>query len=129
MYTLLFNYTNSLGYDFNSDCVQNSLITTWYVDIKIEDVSVVQLPFFSGTGYSNPVLSVPSLTTWVNGLTSALDNLETYGYNYYFTNSDTVVVYNSICSENQSGITLKLNVGVDFDILCTKPTYTKSLYE
>ena len=129
LYQLLFSYTNSLGYDFNSDCVLNDLKTTWYVDIKLDDVSVVQLPFFNGVGYSNTVLSTPSLTNWVNGLTTALNTLETYGYNYYFTNNDTVVVYNSICSENQSGITLKLNVGIDFNILCSKPTYTKSLYE
>jgi hypothetical protein len=123
---LLTNYTNSLGYDLN-DCQLNTLLTTWYVDIRLDDTSVVQLPFFNGVGYSNTGLATPTSSQWDVALSTALDTLETYGYDYYLTTNNTVVVYNSICSENQTGINFKLNVGIDFNILC--PTYTKSLYE
>ena len=125
---LLTNYTDSLGYDLN-DCQLNTLVTTWYVDIRLNDTSVVRLPFFSGVGYSNTGLATPTSSQWDVALSTALDTLETYGYDYYLTTNNTVVVYNSICSENQTGINFKLNVGIDFNILCSKPTYTKSLYE
>ena len=80
---------------------------------------IIQIPFFTGVGLTIPNLSYPSTNTaWDIALTDALDELKVYGYDYYFTGNDTVVIYNNICSENDNGINLKINVGINFNILC-----------
>ena len=80
---------------------------------------IIQIPFFTGVGLITPNLSYPTTNTgWDNALNNALDELKTYGYEYYFTGNNTVVIYNSICSENDNGVNLKINVGINFNILC-----------
>jgi hypothetical protein len=115
---LLNQYLTDNGYTLN-DCLINSLNSNWYVDIRINDVMIIQIPFFTGVGLITPNLSYPTTNTgWDDALNDALDELKTYGYEYYFTGNDTVVIYNSICSENDNGVNLKINVGINFNILC-----------
>ena len=115
---LLNQYLTDNGYVLN-DCLVNSLNSQWYVDIRVNNIMIIQIPFFTGVGLTIPNLSYPSTNTaWDIALTDALDELKVYGYDYYFTGNDTVVIYNSICSENDNGINLKINVGINFNILC-----------
>ena len=125
---LSINFNGVLGYTINdylidngyqlNDCQLNSLNTEWFVDIKINNNTLVQYPFFNGVGYIDSSLSSPSTTDWDNALIAALNDLKNYGYDYYFTNNDTVVIYNLICSVSDVGLNFNLNVGINFNITC-----------
>jgi hypothetical protein len=111
------NYVDSLNKNINS-CDLNSLNTEWFVDIRVNNSILVKKSFFNGVGFGVPNVSSPSNTQWYSSLISSLDDLENYGYTYYLTDSNEVVVYNSICSESSVNLTLTLNVGINFNICC-----------
>jgi hypothetical protein len=115
---LLTNYVTANGYTLN-DCVLNSVRSEWFVDIRINDVQTITYPFFNGIGYSNPPLSSPTISQWDAALVTALDMLGDYGYDYYLTQNDTVIIYNQVCSLWEGGINFKLNVGINFEIFCS----------
>jgi hypothetical protein len=97
----------------------NALRTKWYVDISVDGVNVVLDEFFTGVGFSNPSLSSPSDNDWKIALMNSLDSLENYGYDYYLTEEDNVSIYNTICSVDDTGIDISINVGINFEILCS----------
>jgi len=111
------SYLISNGYAL-PDCNLNSINTTWYDQLLVDNVVLVQYPFFSGTGYSIEGISYPTPSTWSSGLTTAMGDLTNYGYDYYFTDNDTVVVLNNICSLVETNTNFKINVGINFNILC-----------
>jgi hypothetical protein len=118
--SVLTNYLTNNNYSLNN-CVLNTLQTQWFVDLSVNDVSVVQQYFYTGTGYSNTGLGSPSNDQWMTGLTEAMNVFQTYGYEYYTIptqNPQTLVVYNNSCSNNRSGVNFKINVGINFNILC-----------
>ena len=123
---VLNNYFATQDYTLDN-CIIGSIKSNWYVDLRLDDVIVVKQYFFHGEGGPNSYVSSPNQTQWDAALLTALDGLSNYGYDYYLTDNDTVVIYNEICSKNDEGINFKLNVGVDFTIEC--PVYVKSLYE
>jgi len=114
---VLNSYLTTNGYTLN-DCDFNGMTTKWFVDIRVDDTVVVSYPFFSGVGYSSPSYSSPTVDMWDDALSNALDSLKDYGFDYYLTNEDTVVVYNQVCSVSEQGINFKLNIGINFEILC-----------
>jgi len=116
---LLNQYLNSLGLQ-QTNCLLNSMESEWYVDIRIEGVTTVLYPFFNGFGYNNSGISYPTNSQWANAVTQAMESLENSGYGYYLTTENTVLIYNNICSLNIEGLTLELNVGVNFQIYCTQ---------
>jgi hypothetical protein len=101
-----------------TDCNLNSLSTEWFVDLRVRDITLVKKSFYFGSGYSVPNLSSPSDAQWYSALISSLDDLTNDGYDYYLTDSETVVVYNSICSESDQGLNFKLNVGINLNLCC-----------
>jgi len=113
---LLTNYLEPQGYELN-DCQLNTLKSTWYVVLSLDDVNLVQQEFFMGTGYTNTGLSSPTTAQWDAALIPALNSLDFYGFEYILNDTD-VIIYSSICSVNDSGINFKLNVGINFEILC-----------
>lgn len=120
---VLTNYLGDNGYVLD-DCVINSLQTNWYVELYIDDVLVVETPFFNGLGYLTPQLSSPSNLVWDNALTQSLNDLKNLGYDYYYFEdpsslvSSKVGVYNPICSISETGTNFKINVGININILC-----------
>jgi hypothetical protein len=114
---LLNNYLTTNGYILN-DCVANSLNTEWFVDLRFNDVPVVTESFFNGIGYNTPGLSTPTTTDWDNGLVNALDSLSSLGYSYYLTNEDTIIIYGTVCGLDLNDLNFKLNIGINFNILC-----------
>ena len=101
-----------------NDCNLNGLSTEWFVDLRLNNSVLVKKSFFNGVGYTVPSLSSPSNAQWYNALVSSLDELTNYGYDYYLTNSGTVVIYNSICSESNQGLTFTINVGINLNLCC-----------
>ena len=114
---LMTNYLDENGYILN-DCDFNGMTSEWFVDLQIDNVTVVKYPFFNGIGYSSPIYSVPTGTTYNDGLLIALESLKDYGYDYYLTTTDTVVLSNQVCTVSEQGINFKLNIGINFNILC-----------
>ena len=114
---LMTNYLTANGYNLN-DCDLNGMTSEWFVDLQINNVTVVKYPFFNGIGYSSPIYSVPTGTTYNDGLLIALESLKDYGYDYYLTTTDTVVLSNQVCTVSEQGINFKLNIGINFNILC-----------
>ena len=101
-----------------NDCNLNGLSTQWFVDLRLNNGVLVKKSFFNGVGYTVPSLSSPSNTQWYNALVSSLDELTNYGYDYYLTDSNTVVIYNSICAESNQGLTFTINVGINLNLCC-----------
>jgi hypothetical protein len=114
---LLTNYLADNGYNLN-DCDFNGMTSEWFVDLRIDDVIIVDYSFFNGIGYNSPVYSVPTISEWNSALLIGLETLKTYGYDYFLTTTDTVVLSNQVCSVSEQGINFKLNIGINFNILC-----------
>lgn len=115
---VLNSYLTSNGQTTNN-CDLNSMVTTWYVDLRINNAQLVVYPFFNGSGYNIPTFSTPSVSDWDTAIVAALEELKNFGYNYYLTSNDTVVVYNESCSIPDTTINLKINVGINFQIYCS----------
>jgi hypothetical protein len=115
---ILNNYLNNNGYELN-DCVLNTLTSEWYIELKINNVTMVQTPFFSGVTYSFVPFNAPTQTEYYNALVSSLNSLKTMGYDYYFTDNDTVVVYNQTCQTDDNGLELTIDIGINFQIYCS----------
>jgi hypothetical protein len=114
---LVNNYIESTNNNINN-CDLNSLNSEWFVDIRVNNSILVKKSFFNGVGYGVPNISSPNNTQWYSSLITSLDELESFGYTYYLTDSGNVVIYNSICSESSSSLTLTLNVGINFNLCC-----------
>jgi hypothetical protein len=114
---VLTSYLSSNGL-FLTDCQLNTLVTTWTIEILIDNQMQFYQEFFTGYGYSS-VGSTPSEQEWLNILIDGLDSLENLGYSYYLTNNEEVVVYNSNCSFNGPLSNIKINVGINFNIVCS----------
>ena len=112
LYTVLYNYLNSQGYQL-SDCLTNTLYSQWYVDVKINGTQVIQSKFFEGYGTSQ----VPTNNQWKAALLFNLSQLIDDGY-YFYVNGNTVTVYNLTCVGTTEITTLQINVGVNIDSTC-----------
>jgi hypothetical protein len=114
---ILNNYLNNNGYELN-DCLLNTLQSEWYIDLKVSGVTLVQNMFFTGNTFGIAPFNAPSQTQYDTALISALNSLKLLGYDYYFTDNNTVVVYNQLCSMDDSGLTFSIDVGINFKIYC-----------
>lgn len=112
LYTVLYNYLNSQGYQL-SNCLTNTLYSQWYVDVKINGTQVIQSKFFEGYGTSQ----VPTNNQWKAALLFNLSQLINEGY-YFYVNGNTITVYNLTCVGTTEVTTLQINVGVNIDITC-----------
>lgn len=111
------SYLDANGLTFGS-CDITTLQTTWYVNAKLDGVDIVTYPFFNGVGYNN-VLSVPTDTQWLNGIQSGFVDLQSYGLNYYIDNNYTITIYNNNCIPLSVTQNFELNVGINFNLLCS----------
>ena len=96
-----------------TNCLLNTLVSDWYVDVRLDNNILVQTKFY--TGYGN--LDVPTQQDWYDALNLYLDELYNEGLNYNLSN-DILTVSNSGCMENFTNKTLKVNIGVNININC-----------
>jgi hypothetical protein len=115
---ILNSYLTSIGQSSNT-CDLTTMSTTWFVDLRINDTQLVVYPFFNGVGYNVPPFSTPTTSDWDLAIVGAFNELKNYGYNYYLTSDNTVVVYTESCSISPTPINLKINVGINFQIYCS----------
>ena len=117
---LLNTYLQENGFSLDS-CVLNTLQTEWFAQIKLDNLTVVSIPFFNGLGYTNtPEYSFPSEEQWFIAAIEALDGLKNYGYGYTLIDGETALVKNNVCSIYEKGANVKFNIAINFDILCNK---------
>jgi hypothetical protein len=101
---------NSLN---TNDCSQNSVVTTWNVDLRVNGAVLVISPFYTGIGPFN----VPTNTEWVNALSDTLNNLLTSGYSYNIDEDiEQITVFNNNCQPNFDDF--QINIGLEFEIYC-----------
>jgi len=106
------SFLDSNGYSL-SQCIEDSVQTTWYLDLKIGTDQVILVPFYYGYGYSD----VPSNTLWRNTLITYLPNLYTYGFTYTL-NGNFLTITSLTLEPRNIGETVSLNVGMDISINC-----------
>jgi len=112
LYNVLNSYLNSQGI-LLSDCVSSTLNSFWSVDIRINNVNLVTIPFFNGFG----ITQIPNDNQWRTAVNLALSELLGYSY-YYFFVGDVVTVYNLLCPPTQNLISVDINVGINFTLEC-----------
>jgi len=94
-------------------CDANTIISDWYVDLRLDNTILVQEKFFIGYGGND----VPTNSDWINGLDEKLEYLYQDGLNY-FINGNTITIANSSCYDDFTNKRLYLNVGIDITINC-----------
>ena len=110
--TLLNNYFTSEGLN-PTDCQINSVQTTWFVDIRLNNVILTQYEFYIGVGSGQ----YPTSTQWLTALEDTFQSLQTSGYGYNIDTADSqIVVFNNNCQPNFDE--LQINVGINFDVYC-----------
>jgi hypothetical protein len=95
-----------------NDCIQNSVQTSWFVDLRIDNQVIIKEEFYSGYGYTD----VPTNTMWRNSLIESLPALYSYGFTY-FLNGNTLTITSLSCGDNRQE-TVSLNVGINISINC-----------
>ena len=96
-----------------NDCIQNSVETNWYVDLRIGDEIIIQELYYTGYGLND----VPSNRTWRNALIQYLPQLYDFGFTY-FLNGNVLTITNLTCTERNIGEILSLNSGINIGINC-----------
>jgi len=112
LYSVLNSYLSSNGLQIG-DCNTNSLYSQWFVEVKIDNVTLIQNQFFTGYGIGQ----VPTNIQWKSELVFNLSQLISFGY-YFSLNGNTVTVYKLGCAEDTIPSTLQINVGINIDIDC-----------
>jgi hypothetical protein len=105
------NMLSQSGLTLN-DCIQNSVQTEWYVDLRIDDQVIIKEEFYSGYGYTD----VPTNSMWRNSLIETLPTLYDYGFTY-FLNGNTLTITSLSCGDTRQEL-LTLNVGINISINC-----------
>jgi hypothetical protein len=96
-----------------SNCNLNSLKTTWYVDMRLENEILIQYQFYSGFGQND----VPTNTQWKDALINSLPQLTPYSLGY-FLNGTMLTITNLTMTTRNLGELLSLNVGINIEINC-----------
>lgn len=99
-----------------NDCDLNSVVSNWYVDLRLDSQILIQEQFYTGYG----MMDYPTPTELINAINDKLSTLYEYGLNYYLA-GNTLIVSNSTCYDNFTNSTLYLNIGVDLQINCSQP--------
>ncbi len=102
----------SSGYT-TSQCNLNSIVSQWYVDLRLDNNILVQEIFYTGYGAND----APSNTDWFNGLNDKLQYLYQEGLDYSI-NNNVITISNSSCMDNFTDKTIYLNIGINITIDC-----------
>jgi hypothetical protein len=101
------------GFNQNQ-CDPTSIVSTWFVECKLDNDVLVQEQFYVGYGNND----TPTNLQILNAIDDKLEGLYNYGLNYYFSGNQ-LVISNSSCYDDFTNKKLYLNIGVDIQINCT----------
>ena len=117
LYTVVTNYLDEQSINL-SGCVENTIISTWFMDIRYDNVPILQKEIYTGYGFND----VPSNNLWLTTLQTYLpDILTSYGLGVIFNidiDKPTIFIYNLGCDPNFLNKEFELNVGIQFSIRC-----------
>jgi hypothetical protein len=105
-------FLTSQGLTVN-DCIMNSLKSTWYVDLRLDNNILIQEEFYVGYGLTD----VPTNTQWKTALVNSLPELTQYSLGYYL-NGNMLTINNLTMTPMNLGELLTLNVGINIEISC-----------
>lgn len=98
-----------------TQCVLSTLVSEWYVDVRLDNTVLVQEKFY--TGYGNQ--DYPSENDWIFALNTHLEYLYQEGLNYFIDENNVLTVSNTTCYDEFTDKTLTVNVGVNIQINCS----------
>jgi hypothetical protein len=115
LYNRLNAYLSTQGLTIATCNRINTLQTTWYVDIRLNNQILVQQNFFNGVGLNG----VPSNLDWKIALINNLPRLNSNGLSYYLDiNTDKLTVRNTLCNQRFLNQNFTLNVGISINLTC-----------
>ena len=100
------------GYTTN-DCDLNSIVSEWYIDLRLDSNILVQEQFYTGYGLSD----TPSNSDWLGAANTHFQYLYQDGLNYTI-NGNTITFSNIGCSPDFTNKTITLSVGINLTINC-----------
>jgi hypothetical protein len=101
-----------------NSCDLSTLQSDWYVQLELNNVIVEKYKFFTGTGYTTPGVSYPNVSSWDLALVQSLSNLLDDGYDYYLTDTDTVILMTNNCNGNNT-TNFEIKIGINFNLICS----------
>jgi hypothetical protein len=110
---ILYQTVNDYIVSNSLTCNTNTLMTDWYIDLKIAGQLFIQEKFYSGIG----LLDVPTNLYWKQSLETYLPKLINDGFNYLIS-GDTLYISTSGCLPKYTNKEFELNVGLNFSITC-----------
>jgi len=117
LYSVVTNYLSGQSISLSS-CVENTLISTWFIDVRYDSSIIYQKQIYTGYGMND----APSNNLWLTNLQNDLPNiLLEYGLGVIFNvdiDKPTLFIYNLGCDPNFYNKTFELNVGIQFTIRC-----------
>lgn len=108
----LSSIVESSGYT-TSQCDLNSVLSEWYIDLRLDSDILVQEKFF--TGYGNQ--DSPSNNDWLNAVNAYFQYLYQDGMDYTI-DGNTITFSNTGCDPTFTDKTITLNVGINITINC-----------
>ena len=108
----LSSIVESSGYT-TSQCDLNSVLSEWYIDLRLDSDVLVQEKFY--TGYGNQ--DSPSNNDWLNAVNAYFQYLYQDGMGYTI-NGNTITFSNTGCDPTFTDKTITLNVGINITINC-----------
>ena len=108
------NMLSQSGLTLN-ECYSNSVLTDWYVDLKINGQQIIKEPFYRGYG----ITATPSDTQWRLALIQYLPQLINYQYAYVL-NGNTLTISNLLCLEDTTPTSVSLDIGINININCAR---------
>jgi hypothetical protein len=107
------SYLASSGLTLN-DCIQESVNTTWFIDLKIGNDQIILQPFYNGYGIND----VPSNNLWRNTLINYLPLLNNFSFGYTL-NGNLLTISNLTMTPRNLDEIVNLNVGISLNINCS----------
>ena len=96
-----------------SQCDLNSVLSEWYIDLRLDSNVLVQQKFY--TGYGNQ--DSPSNNDWLNAVNAYFQYLYQDGMDYTI-DGNTITFSNTGCDPTFTDKTITLNVGINITINC-----------
>ena len=103
---------SSSGYT-TADCDLNSIVSSWYVDLRLDSDILVQQQFYTGYGAND----APTKAQWQSAIINHFLYLYQNGLAYSI-NGNTITFTNIGCMANFTNKTIYLNVGINLSINC-----------
>jgi hypothetical protein len=96
-------------------CDDNKVLTTWFLEFKLGDNTLIRSSFYSGLGNTD----APTEAIWNSALTNILPELISNNINYQVPTNNQVTLTDLFCTTiNTDNKKMTLNISVDVTLIC-----------